>query len=72
MHPHGNLYPNPHNQCNLEQASMVTSERQSRKIIYKADIEKIGSLISFLLNDCCANHPDIRACCLDRNPECCQ
>lgn len=56
----------------LEQAGMVTSERQSRKIIYKADVENIGSLISFLLNDCCANHPDIRACCLDRNPECCQ
>ncbi|MEM9451198.1 MAG: metalloregulator ArsR/SmtB family transcription factor [Cyanobacteria bacterium P01_E01_bin.6] len=56
----------------LEHSGLVTSERQSRKIIYRADFEKIGGLISFLLNDCCGNNPDIRACCLnDNNPECC-
>ncbi|MEM7469477.1 MAG: metalloregulator ArsR/SmtB family transcription factor, partial [Pseudomonadota bacterium] len=42
----------------LEHAGVVSSERQSRKIIYSADLKHIGNLISFLLNDCCDNHPD--------------
>ena len=54
----------------LEKAGVVSSERQSRQIIYRADFENLGGLISFLLNDCCGGHPDIRACCgLDDN--CC-
>ncbi len=48
----------------LEQAGAISSERQSRKIIYRADFRNLGNLISFLLNDCCDNHPDIRACCM--------
>lgn len=47
----------------LEQAGVVTSERQSRKIIYRANIQNLGGLVSFLLNDCCDGHPDILACC---------
>ncbi|MEM7461292.1 MAG: metalloregulator ArsR/SmtB family transcription factor [Pseudomonadota bacterium] len=47
----------------LENAGVVTSERQSRKIIYRADFRKLGQLISFLLEDCCGNHPEILACC---------
>ncbi|MEX3010801.1 ArsR/SmtB family transcription factor [Hoeflea sp. TYP-13] len=47
----------------LENAGAITSERQSRKIIYRADLNNIGNTISFLLNDCCNGHPDIRACC---------
>ena len=53
----------------LERAGAVTSERQSRRIIYRASFEELGRLISFLLNDCCADHPDIMACCVGRN--CC-
>ena len=51
----------------LENAGVITSERQSRNIIYHADFEQIGGLISFLLNDCCGDHPDIRACCNAKN-----
>ena len=47
----------------LEKAALVTSERQSRHIIYRANIENLGKLVSFLLNDCCAGHPDILECC---------
>lgn len=50
----------------LEHAGLVSSERRSRHIIYKADFEWLGGLISFLLNDCCDNHPDITACCFPR------
>jgi len=38
----------------LERAGVVSSERQSRKIIYRVNIENLGGLVSFLLNDCCA------------------
>lgn len=47
----------------LERASVASSERQSRNIIYKADMKSLGGLVSFLLNDCCDGHPDILACC---------
>ena len=47
----------------LERAGLISSERQSRKIIYRARLDNLGGLVSFLLNDCCGNHPDIRACC---------
>ena len=54
----------------LEQAGAISSERQSRKIIYRVDIRTLGNLISFLLNDCCDNHPDIRKCCLGDGARC--
>ena len=47
----------------LERAGLIFSERQSRKIIYRARLDNLGGLVSFMLNDCCGNHPDIRACC---------
>ena len=47
----------------LEHAGLISSERKSRHIIYRANNENLGGLVSFLLNDCCGNHPDIRACC---------
>ncbi len=47
----------------LEKTDVVTSEKVSRSVIYRPNFEHIGGLISFLLNDCCGDHPDIRACC---------
>ena len=47
----------------LEKAGVVSSERQSRKMIYRANFDDLAGLISFLLDDCCGSHPDIRACC---------
>ncbi|WP_136658088.1 metalloregulator ArsR/SmtB family transcription factor [Nitratireductor sp. XY-223] len=47
----------------LEQAGIVTSERQSRKIVYRANYEALGALVSFLLTDCCGRHPLVVACC---------
>ncbi len=47
----------------LENAGVISSERRSRHIIYRADLTNIGGVISFLLNDCCGRHPDIQACC---------
>ena len=53
----------------LENAGAITAERQSRNIIYRADLDELGGLISFLLNDCCDGHPDVRSCCISGN--CC-
>jgi len=47
----------------LEVAGLISSERQSRHIIYRANLENLGGLVSFLLNDCCGTHPNILACC---------
>lgn len=47
----------------LERAGLISSERRSRHIIYRARIDSLGALVSFLMNDCCDGHPDIRACC---------
>lgn len=55
----------------LEKAGVVSSERVSRKIIYRADLDKIGGTISFLLNDCCGCHPKIMACCVGGEHSCC-
>ncbi|MEM7069647.1 MAG: metalloregulator ArsR/SmtB family transcription factor [Pseudomonadota bacterium] len=54
----------------LEHAGLISSQRQSRRIIYRAEFEKLGGLISFLLNDCCKSHPDIRQCCDLSNGKC--
>lgn len=48
---------------NLEHAGLLVSERQSRKVIYRVDFERMGGVINYLLVDCCRDHPDIRACC---------
>ena len=47
----------------LENSGLIGSERQSRSIIYRANMENLGGLVSFLLNDCCGSHPNILACC---------
>ncbi|MGL6181069.1 MAG: ArsR/SmtB family transcription factor [Aestuariivirga sp.] len=47
----------------LESAGLVTSSRQSRSIIYKADYRKLGAVIRFLMEDCCNDDPRVRACC---------
>ena len=47
----------------LESAGLISSQRRSRSIIYRADFKALGGLISFLLNDCCDGHADVVACC---------
>lgn len=43
----------------LSRAGLISSERQSRSIIYRADFESLRGAINYLLKDCCAGHPDI-------------
>ncbi|MEM1066074.1 MAG: helix-turn-helix transcriptional regulator [Pseudomonadota bacterium] len=47
----------------LYDAGLVTSERQAREIRYRVAFARIGALIDYLLNDCCAGDPAVVACC---------
>ncbi|WP_042776886.1 ArsR/SmtB family transcription factor [Sinorhizobium fredii] len=45
----------------LERAGLIAQQRESRSIIYSANYEALGSLVRFLMEDCCAGHPEICA-----------
>ena len=47
----------------LEQAGLIRSRRAARNVIYSADLEGLGGTISYLLRDCCLDHPKVHACC---------
>lgn len=54
----------PHNTLSthlatLAQAGLVRSLRQSRSIIYRAELEQLRAAVSFLVKDCCAAHPEL-------------
>lgn len=55
----------------LSRAGLVSIERQSRSIIYRANFENLREAINFLLKDCCAGHPDICAPLLADIVPCC-
>jgi ArsR family transcriptional regulator len=45
----------------LARAGLVIGERQSRSIIYRADLSRFREVTLFLLKDCCGGRPDICA-----------
>ncbi|ACP23627.1 probable transcriptional regulator protein, ArsR family (plasmid) [Sinorhizobium fredii NGR234] len=45
----------------LERAGLITQQRESRSIIYSGNYEALGSLVRFLMEDCCAGHPEVCA-----------
>jgi ArsR family transcriptional regulator, arsenate/arsenite/antimonite-responsive transcriptional repressor len=47
----------------LEQAGLIRSRRAARNVIYSVDARGIGQTISYLLNDCCMDHPEVLAVC---------
>ena len=56
----------PHNTLSthlaiLARAGLVKSERRSRLVVYRADLDAVQGLASFLLKDCCAGHPEVAA-----------
>ena len=55
----------------LSRAGLVTSERQSRSIIYRADLERFRDAMTFLLKDCCGGHPEVCAPLVDVLTPCC-
>jgi len=45
----------------LARAGLVMSERRSRSIIYRANLEAFGSLTSFMVEDCCGGRTELCA-----------
>lgn len=45
----------------LHRAGIVTSERDGRHIIYRADFAAISGLIVYLLEDCCGSSAEVCA-----------
>jgi len=45
----------------LSRAGLVKSERQSRSIIYRADLDGFRAMTLFLLKDCCGGNTELCA-----------
>lgn len=43
----------------LSRSGLVTFERRSRSIIYRADLDRLRDLVLFLLKDCCGGRADL-------------
>ncbi|MCK8455421.1 ArsR/SmtB family transcription factor [Sphingomonas faeni] len=55
----------------LARAGVVRSERHSRSIVYRADLDCLRALMLFLVKDCCAGSPDLCASLLTDLTPCC-
>jgi ArsR family transcriptional regulator, arsenate/arsenite/antimonite-responsive transcriptional repressor len=54
----------PHNTLSthlatLHRAGLVVARRESRSVIYVADMAGMRAVIDFLLRDCCQGHPEL-------------
>jgi DNA-binding transcriptional ArsR family regulator len=54
----------PHNTMSahlavLARAHLVISQRRSRSIIYRANLEHIQETVRFLVRDCCGGRPEV-------------
>jgi DNA-binding transcriptional ArsR family regulator len=43
----------------LSQAGLVTGERQSRSILYRADLDRFRAVALYLLKDCCGGNASL-------------
>ena len=55
----------------LARAGIVRSERHSRSIIYRADLDGLRALTLFLVKDCCAGSAELCAPLLAELAPCC-
>jgi ArsR family transcriptional regulator len=55
----------------LSRADLVTSERQSRSIVYRANLSAFQAVALFLLQDCCGGRPEICAPAIASLQPCC-
>lgn len=56
----------PHNTMSthlavLARAGLVTQRRESRSMLYSADLDGFRALVAFLTRDCCCGRPEICA-----------
>jgi len=66
----------PHNTMSshlnvLSRAGLVRSERHSRSIIYRAELDHFREVMTYLLQDCCGGHPEVCTPLVDILTPCC-
>lgn len=55
----------------LTRAGLISSERQSRSIVYRAEISRVREIASFLVNDCCGGRPELCQPLIEEFTPCC-
>ncbi len=55
----------------LARAGLVSGERKSRSIIYRANLDRLRDVTLFLLKDCCRGRPEICAPLVEDLSPCC-
>lgn len=55
----------------LSRANLVTSERHSRSIVYRANLVEFQRVALFLLQDCCGGRPEVCAPLIESLAPCC-
>ena len=55
----------------LTRAGLISSERHSRSIIYRAELERVREIASFLVSDCCDGRPELCAPLVAEFSPCC-
>jgi ArsR family transcriptional regulator, arsenate/arsenite/antimonite-responsive transcriptional repressor len=55
----------------LSRAGLVTAQRFSRSIVYRADLQSFQSVVLFMLRDCCDGRPEICAPVVESLKPCC-
>ena len=55
----------------LTRAGLLTSQRHSRLIVYRANLARLRDLMLFLVRDCCAGSPELCAPLVANLSSCC-
>jgi DNA-binding transcriptional ArsR family regulator len=56
----------------LSRAGLVKGERQSRSIIYRADLDRFRELTLFMIKDCCGGSAELCAPLIKSLTPCCE
>ncbi len=56
----------------LSRSGLVKGERQSRSIIYRADLNRFRDLTLFMINDCCGGNAKLCAPLIESLTPCCE
>ncbi|NLS07906.1 helix-turn-helix transcriptional regulator [Rhizobium sp. P32RR-XVIII] len=54
----------------LERSGLIAQRRESRSIVYSADYDALSGLVTFLMHECCAGHPQVLGV-AEGNGDCC-
>jgi ArsR family transcriptional regulator, arsenate/arsenite/antimonite-responsive transcriptional repressor len=56
----------------LSRAGLVTAQRFSRSIVYRADLDAFRAVMLFMVRDCCDGRPEVCAPLIEDLTPCCQ